>query len=61
MEYGDIVSFITSVGFPIVACVFMFRLNKEQATAHKEEMASMTEALNNLKLAINSLIDKLEG
>lgn len=59
MDVNEVISMIGSVGFPIVACIYMFKINQEQSAQHKDEMGKMTEALTDLKLAINSLIDKL--
>ena len=68
---GDIVSVISSVGFPIVACVGLSFYVKYQTDAyrqevkdlqkeHRDEINKMTEALNNNTEALNKLIDKLE-
>lgn len=68
---NDIVSVISAVGFPIVAAVAcgMFikwqyeqnaKANEELRKEHKEEVAKMTEALNNNTLVVQKLIDKLE-
>ena len=59
MDIQEIFSLIGSVGFPIVACVYMFQINKEQSKDHKSEMTAMTEAITDLKLAINQLIDRI--
>lgn len=68
---NEIVSVISAVGFPIVAAVAcgMFikwqyeqnaKANEELRKEHKEEVAKMTEALNNNTLVVQKLIDKLE-
>lgn len=49
---------IGSLGFPIAACIYMAYVNAKQTQAHKEEMSKMTEAVNELKIAITSLVDK---
>ena len=59
MDIGTITSMIGSLGFPIVACIYMAYVNAKQTEAHKEEMAKITEAVNDLKVAITSLVDKL--
>ena len=59
MDAGTISSLIGSLGFPIAACIYMVYVNAKQTEAHKEEMAKMTEAVNELKVAITSLVDKL--
>ncbi|MBR2553852.1 MAG: hypothetical protein IKE94_03220 [Aeriscardovia sp.] len=68
---NDVVSIISAVGFPIVAaigCGYFVKWqyeqnqkqNEEMRKEHKEEVAKMTEALNNNTLALQRLIDKLE-
>ena len=65
------VQIITSVGFPIFACLamgyYVFRQIdtyrndiKELQQEHKEEISKMTEALNNNTMALQRLVDKLE-
>lgn len=61
MDVGTITSMIGSLGFPIAACIYMAYVNAKQTEAHKEEMAKITEAVNDLKVAITSLVDKLNN
>ena len=69
---SDIVSIISAVGVPIVAAVgcgyfvkWQYEQNQKQIEEmrkeHKEEVGKMTEALNNNTLALQKLIDKIEG
>lgn len=61
MDVQVILQAISTVGFPIVCTAAMFwKLNK-QDTDHKEEVRTMTEAVNNNTLALQKLIDKLGG
>ena len=72
LTINDIVTIVTSVGFPIVACGAMGwyvkyisdrhstevqQLNEQ----HQEEMKQVTEALNNNTLALHKLCDKIGG
>lgn len=68
---NDIMTMITTVGFPIVACIFMawyvkyqtdnYRAEvKDMQREHKEEIAKVTDALNNNTLAVQRLCDKLD-
>lgn len=59
MDLNAISTMIGSLGFPIAACVYMAYANAKQTEAHKEEMSKMTEAVNELKVAITTLVDKL--
>ena len=69
---NEVVSIISAVGFPIVAAVgcgyfvkWQYEQNQKQIEEmrkeHKEEGGKMTEALNNNTLALQKLIDKIEG
>lgn len=59
MDYSTIVSTIGSLGFPIVACIYMAYVNAKQTESHKEEMGKVTEAVTELKIAITELTSKL--
>lgn len=56
---NEIITAISTVGFPIVACIYMAYVNKQQTEAHKEEMNKVTEALTDLKIVITELRDML--
>ena len=66
----EIVNIISTVGFPIACCCamawyvkYITDKNREQIEAmnqkHKEEMDSVTEAINNNTVALTTLCDKL--
>lgn len=68
----EIINIITTVGFPIAACIaiawFYYNTNthyrediKEMTASHKEEMNQMVEAINNNTLVIQKLVDHLDG
>lgn len=61
MDISVISNMIGSLGFPIAACIYMAYVNAKQTEAHKEEMSKMTEAVNDLKVAITSLVDKISN
>ena len=72
MDANIIISMIGSLGFPIVACIFIavffsktqdnYRADiKEMQMTHKQETDKMTEALNNNTLALQRLVDKIGG
>ena len=71
MDVNNIVTIITTVGFPIVACggmawyvKYITDRNrediKEERDQHDQEMKKVTEALNNNTLAIQKLTDYIE-
>lgn len=71
MDIQVLLTAISSVGFPIVACgamaYFFARQNqnyredlKEQNQMHKEETKNLVDAINNNSAVIQRLIDKLD-
>ena len=71
-EQMDVVQLISSVGFPIVACLGMGWYVKYQTDSykeevkdmrkeHKDEISKITQALNNNTQAVTKLCDKLDG
>lgn len=59
MGVNDVVSIISTVGFPIAACVALFWQSNQMQKQHKEEMDGMKEALNNNTFVVQKLVDKL--
>ena len=59
MGVNDIVTIISTVGFPIAACVALFWQTNEMQKNHKAEMDGVKEALNNNTLVVQKLVDKL--
>lgn len=68
----DIIQLISSLGFPIVACIFVavytskqnenYRADiKELQKDHKEEIGQLRTALENNTLVIQKLIDKIDS
>lgn len=71
MDINSLAQLIGTLGFPIVACCamayFFARVNdnyrndiKEIQANHKEEIAGMTEAINNNTLVIQKLVDRMD-
>jgi len=69
---NDILTAITTVGFPIVACIGLgwyvkyqtdnnAKEVKEMRQEHQDEIAKVTEALNNNTIALQRLCDKFEN
>ena len=51
---------IGSVGFPIVACVYMAYIHNDAEKRHSEERVNMTEALTKMNVMLQSIIDMLK-
>lgn len=60
MDANSIIQLVGSLGFPIVACGALFWRMIKSDEQHKEEMAKMSEALNNNTSALVKLTEKLE-
>ena len=56
MDFSAVSQLISSVGFPIAACVALFWQMNRESTQHKEEMDSLKDSLNKNTLAITKLV-----
>ena len=61
MDVNAVTTAISTLGFPIVMCGAMFWYMLKEKDSHKEEMNSVTEALNNNTLILQKLCDRLDG
>ena len=72
MSFTDVLTAISTMGFPIAACCamayfFLTVINNYRAALteinaeHKEEMQAMTSAVNNNTLVIQKLVDRMDG
>lgn len=64
MDYNVIIQAITSVGFPIVMCLLMYRYVTEDSKQTRETIHSLEEAIKAIESGIDILIkisnDRLE-
>lgn len=71
MDANVIITMVGSLGFPIVACIFValffsktqdnYRNDiKEMQASHKIETDKMTEAINNNNLLLQRLLDRFD-
>ncbi len=56
MDFSAVSQLISSVGFPIAACVALFWQMNRESTQHKEEMDALKESLSQNTLAITKLV-----
>ena len=61
MNANDIITAVSTLGFPIVMCAALFWYMVEQNKAHSEESKSMRETISELKVAITELTAHLKG
>lgn len=56
----ELINAIGSVGFPIVACIYMAYIHNDAEKRHSEERVNMTEALTKMNVMLQSIIDMLK-
>lgn len=61
MDVNVIITLVSSVGFPIVACIGCGWYINKKDTQHKEEVDKFADALNNNTIVIQKLVDKLDN
>lgn len=60
MEFVEMITqLIQNVGFPIACVIAMFHFWNKEREDHKTELASVTDALNNNTLVLQSIRDHL--
>lgn len=59
MDINAITTLISNVGVPCACLIATFYLWFKETEAHKEEMAKMTEALNNNTIALTKLTEHI--
>lgn len=58
MDVNAVMQAVSSVGFPIVACVFLFKQNTKLSETIGDLKSTLTENTTLLKIMINKLDDK---
>ena len=61
MDFNTIIAAISSVGFPIVFCIMLWKTNRDTQTAHEQEVKNLMSSIDKLTLSIQRLCDKLGG
>lgn len=61
MDANSIISLVGTLGFPIVMCGALFWYMIKQNEQHSTESREMRDVINELKLAIVELTDRLRG
>lgn len=57
----EVVTAISTVGFPIVMCILIFYYMEKESASHKQEVDGLKEVLTDLKISITQLTDKIAG
>lgn len=55
MELTDIITFVSNVGFPILACIYLARSNQKLNDQHKVEMDELRKSIQQNTRAIDAL------
>lgn len=61
MNITEVANLISSIGFPIVMCLLIFKRMDEQDKNHQEQVRIMTESLNKNTEAINLLKENISN
>ena len=61
MDITSVVQLVSNVGFPIAMCCGMFAYLQKRDAETKEEINSLSDAINNNTLVITKLLDKIGG
>lgn len=56
----DVINAVSTVGFPIAMSLLLFWYLQKESENHKEETASLKDAINKLEIAITTLVNRLE-
>lgn len=61
MDMTQLAGLIGQLGFPIAVCVMCFWYIKKLHDDHKEEVAKLSEAIQNNTLVMQQIVDQLRG
>ena len=61
MSITEIANLISSIGFPIVMCLLIFKRMDEQDNRYQEQIKVMTDSLNKNTEAINLLKENISN
>lgn len=64
MDYSTAAQLIGSLGFPIMACIGLFYYLTKEQESHKQEMQTVTEALNRnteVMIELKTILTTLTG
>ena len=61
MDFTVITQIISSLGFPIAACIYMAWSNNKTEERHSEEISSLRAVVEANTLTVQRLVDKLDA
>ena len=60
MDMSPIIEIISSLGFPIAACIYMAYINNKQSERHTEEIGELRKVVEANTLTVQRLVDKID-
>lgn len=60
MDVQTLTQLVSSVGFPIVACLIMWKALQDSTEAHKEEINAIKDSLNQNTIVLTELKQMLQ-
>lgn len=60
MDMQSVMTAISTLGFPIVACAAMFWLNWKSEERHDAEIKELQTAINNNTIALTKLLERFD-
>ena len=60
MDLQTVLTAISTVGFPIVACIALFWIMWNNQKQHVEETQKLAETINNNTIALTKLVEQIE-
>lgn len=60
MEFAEILSAISTIGFPIVACILLFYFLRMETENHKSEVADLKTVISENNIILASLKQLIE-
>lgn len=60
MEYTEVINSISTVGFPIVACYFMYKFSRETIDRNTQATTELSKCVAELKTMVETIMSKRE-
>ena len=57
---SDVTTLISTVGFPIFMCLSLFYYIQKEGIANREQIAKLSETINNNTIVITKLLERLD-
>ncbi len=61
MDWGEIATFISTIGFPAAMAILMWRALRDEQDAHRQEAQALAQSINANTNAITELTTYIRG